>query len=728
MPRLMNEVNLYNHEAIAAEFSAKETKISAIQGQIRALISESEMQELIDGGKTMYSAVNDIKIDVNGISGTMSSMQTSINANTGAISSVDSKVATYKASVDQLAADLSTTRSNLQNNYSTTETMTAAINAKAGEVSSEVSSLSITVSQTYETKSDSATKKAEAIAAANANTSSEISSLGATVSQTYETKSDSATKKTEAIAEANANTERALANYALISYVESSIRQSSDAITLQVKSIRSIVDEKNGIYYGNDAPTGDNIPAVNWNTKEIKACHRGDIYYDANGYSYQYGVTTGGGLIITFSELSRTEAARLDYVRIFYKVGESVFASERIGGTEISGATVIVPASVFWLHWHTDSSINSYYGFSIASIERFTDTREIEGELVTGLPEYDEIVVSGDNYPESEHNPYNNKEDKLWKYSFRISFNPSFESKWKRKKDADITAAEAAATAAQRTANSVESRLTVAEGKIEAKADRIELEGLVTISSLAAGTTTINGACIETGTLTADKVMGGTFKAGGSSSGTSGKNGVIEVYNSSNNRIGRWDNSGLYIGNISSNLTNPKVKISPDGILSASDAEISGTITTISGSDEIRLDQGNMSILNASGFVGKIGANRQTVNSSTYDGLVFDLNGDGDYMAWAARTATYGNYNVKFAYANRQMGTLYYADTLNAFCTLDMHNYAIKNASFNACIFPGTTYMSGSTRLIIPTALVGKQVDSYINVYLKGGLLYATPQ
>lgn len=92
----------------------------------------------------------------------------------------------------------------------------------------------------------------------------------------------------------------------------------------------------------------------------------------------------------------------------------------------------------------------------------------------------------------------------------------------------------------------------------------VTIKGYVTAAALSgSGTTTINGANITTGTINASKIKGGTLKVGGASNG----NGVLEVYNSSDQRVGRWDNGALYIGNIASNLTNPNTKISTAGAI-----------------------------------------------------------------------------------------------------------------------------------------------------------------
>lgn len=70
------------------------------------------------------------------------------------------------------------------------------------------------------------------------------------------------------------------------------------------------------------------------------------------------------------------------------------------------------------------------------------------------------------------------------------------------------------------------------------QASKIDLSGLVTVSSLANGTTTINGGCITTGTISGDRINGGTITGsivqGGIVSGglfvVNDANGISQIY------------------------------------------------------------------------------------------------------------------------------------------------------------------------------------------------------
>ena len=98
-------------------------------------------------------------------------------------------------------------------------------------------------------------------------------------------------------------------------------------------------------------------------------------------------------------------------------------------------------------------------------------------------------------------------------------------------------------------------------------------------------TTGVNADWINTGTMSANRISGGTLTLGGANNG----NGVLEIYDSSNNRIGRWDNTKLYLGNIASNLTAPNSSIGTNGAI---------TTKSLTASDYVYINGGSGSYLN----------------------------------------------------------------------------------------------------------------------------------
>lgn len=143
--RLEQEVNIYGDAEILKRFQAAETSISVVQGNISALISESELIELQNSHTTMYSQMASLKLDVDDLELSFSDLQTKYNTVTGQYTELSSKVAEYKAGVDGLSADITAVEQNLSKNYSTTSVMNTAIAAKANEITASVSN-------TYATK------------------------------------------------------------------------------------------------------------------------------------------------------------------------------------------------------------------------------------------------------------------------------------------------------------------------------------------------------------------------------------------------------------------------------------------------------------------------------------------------------------------------------------------------------------------------------------------------
>ena len=194
-----------------------------------------------------------------------------------------------------------------------------------------------------------------------------------------------------------------------------------------------------------------------WLTDSEKMQHVGDFFYDTStGYAYRL-IVKQESLAVKFNEKSHTESAFDDFVDIFYKYQDKIYAIPGLTGEKISGATVFVPSNEFWLHFRTNWSPFDNYGFKIDSIKK-----EYSGEIsgyVSKLPEDINIIeVKGENYPESEH-PYKGGTSKLWHYVSADSISSFRTFAWIRVKDKDIEAAKF-------TADKAISKLTIVEDSI----------------------------------------------------------------------------------------------------------------------------------------------------------------------------------------------------------------------------------------------------------------------
>jgi hypothetical protein len=350
-------------------------------------------------------------------------------------------------------------------NYSTTLEMNSAIKQAADSISLEVSKTYTTTVQVEEKYKDAV--KAGQTAAANAETNA---------TKAGQTAADQAEKN------AKADTDTKLKSYSTTEQMNTAIKLAVDNITLEVKTVRQAVSEKNGNFYGSKIPTTSNEPASAWTTDDLKSLHVGDIYYDiTTGYAYRYTYKTPG-LKITFSSDSRTESVNYDYVKIYYNDNGTMKLAGKFGGTDIAGASVFVPTSEFYVYWRTDSSNCNFYGFNIASV---TSTSGEGTGTAESLPNYTVTELSKGTYPESpNHGNYGNNINLLWKCSGTTSGSKT--ASWERIQDQDISVAKAQADAAKSTADAAKdtadtakdtadtaiSRITVAEGSITSEVSR----------------------------------------------------------------------------------------------------------------------------------------------------------------------------------------------------------------------------------------------------------------
>ena len=376
-------------------------------------------------------------------------------------------------------------------NYSTTLEMNSAIKQAADSISLEVSKTYTTTVQVEEKYKDAV--KAGQTAAADAETNA---------TKAGQTAADQAEKN------AKADTDTKLKSYSTTEQMNTAIKLAVDNITLEVKTVRQAVSEKNGNFYGSKIPTTSNEPASAWTTDDLKSLHVGDIYYDiTTGYAYRYTYKTPG-LKITFSSDSRTESVNYDYVKIYYNDNGTMKLAGKFGGTDIAGASVFVPASEFYVYWRTDRSSCNFYGFSIASV---TSTSGEGTGTAESLPNYTVTELSKGTYPESpNHGNYGNNINLLWKCSGTTSGSKT--ASWERIQDQDISVAKAQADAAQTTANTAKNTADTAKSTAETAISRITVaENSITseVSRAKGAESTLSSRITQTETEIESKVSAG---------------------------------------------------------------------------------------------------------------------------------------------------------------------------------------------------------------------------
>lgn len=160
------------------------------------------------------------------------------------------------------------------------------------------------------------------------------------------------------------------------------------------------------------------------------------------------------------------------------------------------------------------------------------------------------------------------------------------------------------------------------------------------------------------------------------------------------------------------------------GTLTCRNATIEGTIHSDNGDDEIYMRSARMDFIRDGVDVGNIGTNVY-YNNNALKGLTFDLDHTGSYMAWGAkRSASESTFLMKWAYASDDVGR-YGANTLNAGCDIDMHNYYIKNVWLSGIVAPnGYNGWTGE----IP--IYYKKGDSYYisSITVSNGIITSAPR
>lgn len=100
-----NEINIYDPNAIRNEFRTQSTQITAVQGKISALISDSQLQELMDGRINMYDRLVSAEMDISGIHTQVSELRQTDEGFQSQISRISQTATEISAEVSQVRDD-----------------------------------------------------------------------------------------------------------------------------------------------------------------------------------------------------------------------------------------------------------------------------------------------------------------------------------------------------------------------------------------------------------------------------------------------------------------------------------------------------------------------------------------------------------------------------------------------------------------------------------------------
>lgn len=126
---------------------------------------------------------------------------------------------------------------------------------------------------------------------------------------------------------------------------------------------------------------------------------------------------------VTFNAACAGESERYDYLSLYYvKDGASFIALNKVRADTLAGKTFVLPSEEIYVYWHTDSSVNNYYGFSVDKIELVETGSPIYGTAAS-LPNYTATTVTSAGAITSEHSPYANSSNLLFHYKQNVPAN-----------------------------------------------------------------------------------------------------------------------------------------------------------------------------------------------------------------------------------------------------------------------------------------------------------------
>lgn len=235
----------------------------------------------------------------------------------------------------------------------------------------------------------------------------------------------------------------------------------------------------------------------------------------------------------------------------------------------------------------------------------------------------------------------------------------------------------------------------------------------------------VNADWIRTGTL--QDQNGSNFKLNLDTGSLMMKKGSIDIGDS--NYYFKLDTNGKH------SWKSANSSMDSNGVLTCTGANISGTLTSESGSKKSELSSGFTKYYYNNNEIGRIGSNSWV--SGQGQGLTMDLDYNGDYIGWFyERTASASSYDPilyfsksnGYIYGSKEMrlgGGLYVTGAIDFYHDIDCHHYnindAIYNTKWNNTKWDGVTFTDGNN---YPRAVRFQAVDGYyLDAYIVNGII-----
>lgn len=460
-----------------------------------------------------------------------------------------------------------------------------------------------------------------------------------------------------------------------------------------IKEIKTQVDGKAETWRQNTDP------ATAWTTAELKAQHKGDLWYKTSEQkSYIYNGT--GWTELKSNPPDEVFDAIDGKAQIFstqpkppYNVGDLYFTGNEILVCKKDRDTGEYVASDWEKkdNYTDDTTVNDFiqnvYDPTVEDIQN-----QIDGKIDTYYFDY---APNNSNLPASEWTTASVRQKHVgdlffWKskgFTYRyMKVDTSFQ--WVRVKDADIESAMQKASTAQDTADGKRRVFT------STPTPPYDVGDLWTQGStgdlMRCRTARASGNYNSSDWILATKYTDDTVanKAIAQIEVLDGKLNLKVTAKEVESLIEqKADSIRLKADKIS--WSSKYSSMSENGTLTCQNATINGTVTAVAGSRKAKVTSGYTEYSWNDTLLGHIGTNCMKSDANKM-GLNFDLEYDGWYMTWAYKNKRDDNaYSMKMTYASAAFDG-FTKDAINMGCDLDMKNHTIKNPSFEGGGITGT--------------------------------------
>ena len=443
----------------------------------------------------------------------------------------------------------------------------------------------------------------------------------------------------------------------------------------------------------------DSDPSTAWTTAELKALHKGDLWYKTSEQkSYIYNGT--GWTELKSNPPDEVFDAIDGKAQIFstqpkppYNVGDLYFTGSEILVCKKDRDTGEYVASDWEKkdNYTDDTTVNDFiqnvYDPTVEDIQN-----QIDGKIDTYYFDY---APNNSNLPASEWTTASVRQKHVgdlffWKskgFTYRyMKVDTSFQ--WVRVKDADIESAMQKASTAQDTADGKRRVFT------STPTPPYDVGDLWTQGStgdlMRCRTARARGNYNSSDWILATKYTDDTVanKAIAQIEVLDGKLNLKVTAKEVESLIEqKADSIRLKADKIS--WSSKYSSMSENGTLTCQNATINGTVTAVAGNRKAKVTSGYTEYSWNDTLLGHIGTNCMKSDANKM-GLNFDLEYDGWYMTWAYKNKRDDNaYSMKMTYASAAFDG-FTKDAINMGCDLDMKNHTIKNPSFEGGGITGT--------------------------------------